>query len=207
MFGFHRRKREKKRKKAAKKLKEQQQQQQKQDEFQKIENTPAPSKEEIQAIETSANELAAAEKERLDANKAAHKEEAIKDLNTPMTGVDPKMRQAMQESANMQIGGHLDNYSKMLASSQGSRGVRGGKAQADLRRQALNAQGQVTRDLNIQDVESAQQKLAAYLGMLEGKTAQDVLTKQQYLDLISGEKEKKKNSAWNTYYNKYFSKV
>lgn len=207
MFGYHRRKREKRRKKEAKKLKQQQEQKQREDEVQKIENTPIPTKEEVQAVEQSANELAAQEQERLDTKREQNKEQVKQDLNEPMTGLDPKARQAMQESANIQIGGHLDNYSKMLASSQGSRGVRGGKAQADLRRQALNAQNQVTRDLNIEEVQAAKEKLAAYLGMLEGKTAQDILTKQQYQDWLTGQQDKKKASAYNAYYNKYFSKV
>lgn len=202
MFGRIRRKREKKR---AKKRKEEQAMQR---EASKIEQqTHLPSNQEIQEIQNRTNEVANQETQRQKEAREGHKAEAKEDVTTEMPGLTPQQRQAMQESANMQIGGHLDNYSKMLASSQGARGVRGGKAQADLRRQALNAQNQVTRDLNEKDADLAMQRLAAYLSSLEGKQAADILNRQQAQDLLLGQQEKKKNSAYNTYYNKYFSKV
>lgn len=178
-----------------------------QEEASKIENTPLPSQEEIQDLKDRTYELSDSEKARQQEKREGNKAEAKEDVTTELPGLDPKARQAMQESANMQIGGHLDNYSRMAASSSGSRGVRGGKAQADLRRQALNAQNQVTRDLNEQDYDAYMKRLAAYISSLEGKGAQDILNDQQAMDLLLGEKEKKKTSAYNTYYNKYFSKV
>ena len=207
MFGYHRRKREKKRKKAAKKVAEQQKQQAMQQEAADIENTSLPTEQEVQTVDDRANALAEKENQRLKEAREGHKKEAMEDINTPVQGLDPKARQAMQESANAQIGGHLQNYSRMLASSQGARGVRGGKAQSDLRRGALNAQNEVTRDITQQDIELAKEKLGAYLTSLEGKQANNILNKQQARDLLLGEQEKKKNSKWTQYNNKYFNKV
>lgn len=175
--------------------------------FQNIENTPLPSREDTQELEGRSNEMADAEKERLKGNREANKEEAMEDVTTKVPGMDPRERQALQERANVQIGGHLDNYSRMMASSQGSKGIRGGKAQADLRRKALSAQNEASRDIMLEDVAQANRKLAAYLTSLEGKGAQDVLTKAQYRDLLQGQQDKKKESAYNQYFAKYFGKV
>lgn len=205
MFGNIRRRREKKKKKAAEKAKKEQA---RQDEFNQIENESyLPSPEETQAVTERVDQLSQSDAEKDKARREQNKKEAMEDINTEVKGLTPEQKLAMQESANKQIGGQIQNYSKMLAAQQGSRGVRGGKAQADINRQGLNAQTQVQRDLNIQDADLAMQKLAAYLSSLEGKEAQQLLKDQKYWDYVTGAADKKKASATNKYYNKYYGTV
>lgn len=171
--------------------------------FQDLRKVPLPSQEDIQAVNERTKELSDAESARAKEAREGFKQEALADINTPVGGLTPQQRNSMQESANRQIGGHLQNYSQMLASSQGSRGVRGGKAQADLRRRALDAQNQVTRDLNQQDTDLSMQRLAAYLNAVEGRSAQDLLQRQQYRDFLLGEQERRRNAARDLYYDRF----
>lgn len=200
------RKKEKQRKKEeeARKRREEEQFAQARDlAFQDMRNIPLPSQEEIQAVNERTKQLSDEETARAREAREQFKKEAMEDLNTPISGLTPQQRNSMQESANKQIAGHLQNYSHMLASSQGSRGIRGGKAQADLRRRSLDAQNQVTRDLNQQDADLAMQKLAAYLNAVEGRSAQDLLQRQQYRDFLLGERERRRNAARDLYYDRY----
>ena len=171
--------------------------------FQDMRKIPLPTQEEIASVNERTKQLSDEESARAREAREGFKKDAMEDINTPMAGLTPQQRTSMQESANRQIGGHLQNYSQMLASSQGARGVRGGKAQADLRRRALDAQNQVTRDLNQQDSDLSMQRLAAYLNSVEGRSAQDLLQRQQYRDFLLGEQERKRNAARDIYYDRF----
>ena len=190
-----------------KRAKHAQEKQQRQQDLANIERTPLPTDEEAQQLQERTGRLATAEGERAQQARQGFKEEALKDVTTELPGLTPKARQAMQESANRQIGAQLQNYSRMLASSQGNRGVRGGHAQSDLRRQALDAQNQVRRDLNEQDAGLAMQRLAAYLSAVEGRSSEDILRQQQFRDYLTGEQERRRKAAESRYFNNYFGKV
>lgn len=201
MFGNIRRARKKKARK-------QQETEQRNLAFKKIEDkTFLPKPKETKAVQDLANDLSNRESERERPIREQHKEEAMRDVTTPTQGLTPVQRQSMQESANKQISGQLQNYSKMLASQQGWRGVRGGKGQSDVNRQALNAQTQVQRDLNLQDADLSMQRLAAYLSSLQGKEASEVLKNQKYWDYVTGQQDKRRASATNKYFNKYYGTV
>jgi hypothetical protein len=165
------------------------------------------SKEEQDAEDLREREIIGRDRAEEEERRKKHKEDAMDDLNTPMTGLTPQQRLAMEERANKQIGAQLQNYSRMLASAQGSRGIRGGKAQADLRRQALSAQGDVMNSLNIKDADLAMQRLAAYLNSVEGRGAQDLLHRQQTRDRLWGEQDRRRQAARDLYYDRYFNKV
>ena len=178
--------------KKRKKEKERRKQAERELELMRSQQQPLPTREESQELQNRVNEFSQAEDQRLADKRNQFREETLRDLSTNIPGLTPQQRQAMQETANKQIGGQLENYSRMLASQQGARGVRGGKAQAGLRRGALNAQGDFLRDLTEKDAQLAMQKLGAYLTGLEGKTAQDILQRQQYMDYLTGEQERRR---------------
>jgi len=208
MFGMIRRARKKKAKKEAKKLEAAKKEKDRQIEFNKIEDKDyTPKSRETQRVQDAADQMAQRESDRNKPIKEGQKKEAMEEVNTPTKGLTPVQRQSMQETANKQISGQLQNYQKMLAGSQGWRGVRGGKGQADVNRQALNAQTQVQRDLNIQDADLSMQRLAAYLSSLRGKESDEVLKNQKYWDYITGQQDKKRAGAQTKYYNKYYGTV
>ena len=208
MFGMIRAARKKKKEKAAKKLENAKKEKNRQVEFNKIEDKSyIPKPEETQRVQDAANQLAQRETERNQPVREGQKQQAMEEVTTPTQGLTPVQRQSMQETANKQIGGQLQNYQKMLSGSQGWRGVRGGKGQSDVNRQALNAQTQVQRDLNIQDADLSMQRLAAYLSSLRGKESDEVLKNQKYWDYITGQQDKRKAGAQAKFYNKYYGTV
>lgn len=179
---------------------------QREKDWEAINNQGLPSKEETDEIQNRANEMADAESARQNQKRQGFKQEAQEDLNTPMQGLTPAQKLAMQETASNQINKQLQNYSRMASSKMGAAGVRGGAAnavQSELMGQGLEATNQFNRDLTEKDADLAMQKLAAYLSSVEGKQAQDILTRQQQYDLLSGEKQKKKENATTNYFNKY----
>lgn len=179
-------------------------------EMKKIQQTPLPSVGEVQEVEDRVNQLSDAEQNRINQARPTYKEEALKDLSTPVGGLTPQQRQAMQETANKQISGQIQNYSRLLSSKMGQAGVRGGAAnsvQAELMDRGLEARNQFLRDLNSQDADIEMQKLAALLSSIEGRTAQDILQRQSYRDYLTGTRDRQKQDAAAQYFNKYFNKV
>lgn len=177
-------------------------------EFNKIEDEDyTPTSEQSQKIQDAADQLAQRENERNKPVREQQKKEAMEEINTPTKGLDPVLRQSMQEMANKQIGGQIQNYHKMQAGYQGSRGVRGSKAQAGINREALNAQTQVQRDLNLQEGDLSMQRLAAYLSSLRGKESDEILKNQKYWDYITGQQDKRRAGAQAKFYNKYYGTV
>lgn len=169
-----------------------------------------PPKEEYDDLQNRVDDMSKTENERLKENREGHKDEARQDLETDIKGLTPAQKQAMTETANKQLHNHLTNYSRMISSNAGASGLRGGAANAlqnELYSQGLDARNQFMRDLTEKDSELAMQKLAAYLSMVEGKTAQDILQRQQFQDYLIGERDKKKQDAYSGYFSKYFKRV
>ena len=183
---------------------------QRQQEFQKAQTGGFPSQQEVQEMHSRADEMTRAEQARQNQNREGYKEEAKKDVNTEFQGLTPAERQAMQETASKQISGQVQNASRLLSSKMGRQGVRGGAAnamQSELVGQGLEARNQFLRDMTQKDVERANQKLAAYLTSVEGRTAQDLLNRQQSLDFLTGERDRRKESAMAEFFNRYYGRV
>lgn len=179
-------------------------------EFSNIQQTPLPSRENVQEMEGRVNELADAESQRMQGAREGFKKEAMEDVNTQVPGMTPAQKQAMQETANKQISGQVQNYSRLLSSKMGQQGVRGGAAnalQSELMDQGLQARNQFLRDFTEKEAEAQNQKLAAYITSLEGKTSQDLLNRQSQRDYLSGLRENTKQDAYAQYFNKYFNKI
>lgn len=162
---------------------------------------------EAKALQDQAAELARREQEDAKKRQPGYEEAAMKDVTTEVPGMGPKQKQSMIETANKQIGGQLENYSRMLASSQGMRGAYGAKGQGALNQGAMQAQNQFLRDLTEKDSDIALQKLAAYLTGVHGRSAQDILQQQYYRDLLQGKKATNENQNWTNYFNQYFKKL
>ncbi len=147
---------------------------------------------------------------KLNEKKEGHKQQAKEDLATDVGGLTPAHKQALTETANRQIQNHIGNYSRMMSSSAGASGIRGGAANAiqnELQGQGMEARNQFMRDLTEKDSEVALQKLAAYLGIVEGRTAGDLLQRQQMQDYLVGEQDKRRQGEKAGYYNKYYKRV
>ena len=171
-------------------------------------NPRYPSQEEINTLNDRVNQLSTAEDQRQAGEREKYKEEAAKDLQTEIPGLSDPRRRALQETANKQINNQLSNYSRMLQSNFGNQGIRGGQAiLTDLQRKGLDARNQVSRDLNELDADLAMQKLAAYLGQIENRSAQNVLQRQQFQDFLTGNQERRRRQAEDMYYRRYFGKV
>ena len=162
---------------------------------------------EAKLMQDQAAELTRREQEEAKKKQPGFEEEAMRDVTTDVPGMSPKQRQSMIETANKQIGGQLENYSRMLASSQGMRGAYGAKGQGALNQGAMQAQNQFLRDLTEKDSDIALQKLAAYLTGVHGRSAQDILQQQYYRDFLQGKKSTNEAQNWTNYFNQYFRKL
>jgi hypothetical protein len=175
--------------------------------FEKINQIGLPSQEESDELTNRVNQMTDQEDQRMQGRRAGYKQEAKQDLSTEMQGLTPAQRQAMQETANNQINNQIQNYSRMASSKMGAAGVRGGAAnalQSEIMDKGLQATNQFNRDLTELDADKAMQKLAAYLTMVEGRQANDVLTRQQYYDRLVGDQQKKREQALAAYNRKYY---
>lgn len=203
VFGRIRKKREKKKREQAKreaKLKKD------------ISEAQDPTKigEEYKGIEEQYRESEEANKPYEEGKREGFKDEAYEDVTTDIPGMSDEQKRAMKESANAQIDSQVQNYQRTMASQSGMSGIRGGAAAAPqiaIAKQGLQAQNQFQRDLIEKDADVAMKKLAAYLSSLEGKTASDLLKKQQYLDYITGKQAQNKQDVYNTYYGKDYRNV
>jgi len=203
MFGRIRKKREKKKREQAQreaKLKKE------------ISEAQDPTKigQEYQGLEDQYRESEQANQPYDKEKREGFKEEAYEDVTTDMPGMSEEEKRAIKESANAQIDSQIQNYQRTLASQSGISGVRGGAAAAPqmaLAKQGLQAQNQFLRDLTEQNAEQKMKQLAAYLSSLEGKTAADLLKKQQYLDYITGKQAQNKQDVYNQYYGKDYRNV
>lgn len=198
-FGRIGRRREKKKKKRAEKSRKEEQRQQ------ELAAAQDPTKigEELQQVQEQVTASDTADQPRREEQRIQHQQEAMEDVTTDVPGMSEEQKRAMRESANAQINSQIQNYSRMLASQTGRAGIRGGAAaapQLELQKQGLQAQNQFQRDLIEKDSDVAMQKLAAYMASLEGKTAEDILRRQQYYDYITGRQDKASQDYWSKYY-------
>jgi hypothetical protein len=191
-FGKHRKRREKKRKEAEL------------EESLSAASDVSSIGQEYKDIQQVASGLSSDDQAQRETQREANKISAFEDVTTQLPGLDDSAKLAMQESANTAINNQIQNYSRQLASRSGQAGVRGGAAQSpqiDLASQGMQAQLQFQRDLVEKDSDVAMQRLAAYLSSVEGKSAEDILRDQQYIDFVTSSQDKKRESA----YTKYFS--
>jgi len=206
MFGRIRKKREKKRKKKA----AQQAEQQKLKEEAAASQDPQKIGEELQTVQEQVGQADVADQPRREEQREQHKTEAYEDVTTEIPGMSDAQKRAMQESANAQIDSQVQNYARQMAGGISRSGQRGGTAyaqQADLAQKGMAAQNQFQRDLVEKDSDMAMKKLAAYMASLEGKTAEDILRRQQYFDYITGKQDKNKQDVYWQYYGNKFNKV
>lgn len=166
--------------------------------------------ENIQAVQTQVEKALEADEPRRQEQREKSKGEAYEDVTTDIPGMSEEQKRAMQESANAKINSQIQNYSRMLASQTGRSGIRGGAAAApqyELAQKGLEAQNQFQRDLIEQDADMAMKKLAAYMASLEGKTAEDILRRQQYFDLYRSDQDRAKEDFWSKYYRDKVGRV
>lgn len=152
------------------------------------------------------------QKERLqsDVEREQFRGEAEGDVTKELPGLTDKQRRSLQESANSQINKQVQNYKRMLASTSGRRGIRGGAAaapQLEVARQGLDAQNQFQRDLVEKDSDLAMRRLAAYLSNIEGRSAEQLLRRGQLFDYVTGRQQQGLQSAYKKYYENLFGAV
>lgn len=199
MFGRLRRKREKQRKEREREARVDAQRQQELAQQQ----DPAKIGQNIQQIDQTVSGLMEQRQPEIDANRGRFEEQAYEEATKETPGMSDQRRRALQESANAQINSQVQNYSRMLASQSGQRGIRGGAAEAPqqaLYQQGLQAQNQFQRDLVDKNEQQSMQRLAAYMASLQGKTAEDLLRRQQLQDLIYGGQDKARQDWENQYF-------
>lgn len=151
-----------------------------------------------------------ADQPRRESQRDQFRKESLEDVTTDVPGMSEQQKLAMRESANSQINNQVQNYSRILASQAGGRGIRGGAAaspQIDLAEKGLQAQNQFQRDLIGQDYDMAMKNKAAYMASLEGRQADDILRRQQYLDYITGKQDQARQNAYGQYYNRGLAKA
>lgn len=177
---------------------------------QNIQEVSNPQKiaENYQEIEKAVNPLVEAEQTRLGLEREKYRQEAERDVTTELPGLTPQQRRSMQQGANTQINKQVQNYKRMIASSTGRRGIRGGAAtapQLEVTRQGLDAQNQFQRDLVERDTDLSMRRLAAYLASIEGRSAQNILSRGQYFDYLTGRQQQGQQAAYNKYFENLFS--
>jgi hypothetical protein len=199
-FGHIRRKRKKQQKAQAAKAQKQEQYKQ---ELAST-NDPAQYTEDYQRFQEAANKADAADEQRRSEQREKFGEEALEDVNRPMQGLSPQEKTALQESANAQINKQVQKYSRQMGSQAGQRGIRGGAGaapQQELGIQAMEAQNQFQRDLADKDTDLKFKRLAAYLAGKEGRTAEDLIRRQQGVDWLSSQRERRRqdlqSNRWN----------
>jgi len=205
-FGRIRRKRRKKERAEEKRRAEEQ----------RVENeareaeSPEKAAENLGKVQEKVSEADKADQERRDEQREKHREESYQDVTTEIPGLSDAEKRAMQESANAQIDSQIQNYARQMAGNISRSGQRGGVAyarQADLARKGIDAQTQFQRDLVEKDADIAMRKLAAYMASLEGKTAEDILRRQQYFDYITGRQDKNRQDVYRRYYGDKYNRV
>lgn len=210
MFGRIRRRRERRRRSEQRAEERRTQEQQKIQKEVAAAQDPQKIGEQLGEIQEQVSKVDVADEPQRAAKRGRFREEAFEDVTTEIPGLSEAQKQAMRESANAQINKQVQNYSRILASQAGRGGVRGGAAaapQAELAQKGLDATAQFQRDLVEKDADVALKKLAAYMASLEGKTAEDVIRRQQYFDYITGKQDKARQDIYSQYFNKYLMRV
>jgi hypothetical protein len=197
-FGLIAKKRKKRREKRAKREAQAKKLQQ---EIAASKDTGSAAKE-LGETEEEVTKLHKEQEPRREEQRKKFQEEAYEDVTKELPGISEKRKQAMQESANRQISNQVQHFARNLGAQSSARGIRGGAAMApllSLQEKGLEAQNQFQRDLIERDEERAYKNLANYMASLEGKTAEDLLRRQQDKDYIESKKEKGEQDIWLRY--------
>lgn len=133
-------------------------------------------------------------------------------LNRNLQGLTPQQRSAMQYEANRNIEGDLYRANQKLSGEQGRRGIghKSGVAfaqQQALQRQAQEARGQSTRDVERLNADLALKKLAALFNIEQGEASQSQLDRQAAQDELELADERKRQRGWENKFNRLFSRV
>lgn len=171
---------------------------------------PVKIGQDLQATQQQVGQVMESDEPRRQQQREQFQQEAYQDVTRDIPGMSDEQKRAMKESANAAINSQVQNYSRMLASQAGQRGVRGGAAaapQVELAEKGMQAQNQFQRDLVEKDADMAMKKLAAYMASLEGKGAEDIIRRQQYFDYITGQQDKAKQDIFSDYFRKYLMGV
>jgi len=166
-------------------------------------NSPEKMKEDIEQVQQTVTEADKADEARREEEREKHKQESEEDVTTKLPGLDEETKAAMRASANTAISRQISDASRRMASQSGRMGVKGGAAmnpQSELYGSGLEAQMQFQRDLAEQDSDVAMKRLAAYLASLEGKSAESVLRRQQYIDYILSKQAQNKQQVDSSQY-------
>lgn len=195
-FGRIRRHRENKREKRAEKERQRQEKLNQQ-------NSPGKMQEELDRLNQMVSDYEKADEERREQERLKNEEQAEKDVNKKMEGIDEETKAAMRSSANTAISRQISDASRRMASQSGRMGVKGGAAmnpQSELYGTGLEASMQFERDMAEQDYDVSMKRLAAYLAALEGKSAESVLRRQQVIDYILSKQAQNKQQVDSSQY-------
>ena len=163
-----------------------------------------------EALKTEAFKNAQDMKEDRKTARGEGKQYAEELFNRNIAGLNPQQRQSMEESGRHSINRQMQGMERNLLAKQGKHGIKGGAAyaqHADLARAAVDAQGQMQRDLQSLDSDLALKKLAAMFNVEQGEAGQAQLDRQLALDELKYEEEKKRNRLLEEQFNRQFSKV
>ena len=136
--------------------------------------------------------------------------EAEEDVNKEFSGLSEEKKRALQDRANQQIGRMQQQQSRAIASRMGSRGVRGGAAEAP--QQELNLQTQAIQkdfqgDLTEQDIQESLRKRAAYLALQEGREGKEILREQGLRDFFSGGRDRAAERVRNRFLDRQYGRI
>ncbi len=133
-----------------------------------------------------------------DARRKEHLRTSREEVTQDIPGLTPQQRRVLQEQAAAEIDRDFDRYNREILSSAGSRGMRGGTVfaqQKDLAERSAEAKRGVQRDLNREDIDLQNQRLAASLAQTEGKVSQDLAEEQKAQDWLEARREQRRQQA------------
>lgn len=171
--------------------------------------TPAPA-EDFETEQQNINRLSEESRQRDIAAREEGRKYGEELINRKVQGISPEERNALQESANAQIGRDIHGHEKRILAQQGKRGIRGGAAYAqrqDLARLGTEAQQQVQRDLTSLDRDLAMRKLAALYNVEQGERGQAAIRHQGAKDTAEAYNQRKYQKWLADQANKIFARI
>ena len=133
-------------------------------------------------------------------------------MSRDVQGLDPKRKAAMQYEANKGIQRSMQSANRKLLGDQSQRGIvgKGGVGyaqQRDLQRMAMDAQGQVQRDVDKLNEDQRMRNRAAMHTIESGEASQQQLDKQMALDELQLADEKKRQREFEDKFHRIFSRI
>lgn len=179
---------------------------------QEIEKTEDISKpiEDVKKTYEGVREIRAEEDPRTEERRQRYKSEAREAVTENYPGITEENRRALQERANAQINRMQQQQSRAIASRMGSRGVRGGAAEAP--QQELNLRSQQLQTdfqggLAEMDERERMQRMAAALAMRQGLEAGDILRDQGLFDLLTGMRDQNRERAYRRIFGSQYGRL